>query len=201
MKDGDDAVAQARKGRPSGKRGTFTFRVTADLRARLETEAVAAQRPVSEEIEKRLEQSFAGPEAVRLAADTAAKAILTSNFASREVFEAAQLYGRILRDLIDRLRVQAGDEQDWDELEDAKAYLKQELAARVDGMVEALFCDLDLKRLQGADAVEADALVSERRIPREIGATYLVLRGKKAQIRQQLLPQLMDKSTPEDKEK
>lgn len=44
--------------RPSGKRGTFTFRVTAALREKLETRAAADARPISEVIEAALEQSF-----------------------------------------------------------------------------------------------------------------------------------------------
>jgi hypothetical protein len=51
-----------RRGRPSGKRGTFSFRVTDRLRSRLEQTARAEQRPVSEEIELRLEQSFLNEE-------------------------------------------------------------------------------------------------------------------------------------------
>lgn len=55
----DDAAPTKRRGRPStGKRGTFSFRVTSDLRAKLEAAARAAERPVSEEIELRLERSF-----------------------------------------------------------------------------------------------------------------------------------------------
>lgn len=47
--------AKKKVGRPSkGKRGTFTFRVTADLRAQLEAAAAAGPRSVSEEIERRL---------------------------------------------------------------------------------------------------------------------------------------------------
>jgi hypothetical protein len=46
-------------GRPAtGKRGTFTFRVTDQLRNKLELAAAEAKRPVSEEIEARLERSF-----------------------------------------------------------------------------------------------------------------------------------------------
>ena len=48
--------------RPTGKRGTFSFRVTERLRGRLEQRARAEQRPVSEEIELRLEQSFLNEE-------------------------------------------------------------------------------------------------------------------------------------------
>lgn len=54
----DEAPAARKRGRPAGKRGTFTFRVTAELRAKLEAAAAAAERPVSEEIEARLERSF-----------------------------------------------------------------------------------------------------------------------------------------------
>lgn len=51
--------AMPKRGRPSkGKRGTFTFRVTGALRAKLEAEAAADGRPVSEIIEMRLERSF-----------------------------------------------------------------------------------------------------------------------------------------------
>ncbi|WP_244001571.1 hypothetical protein [Methylobacterium sp. J-088] len=58
MTDGVEAAPKAKKGRPAGKRGTFTFRVTADLRARLEADAAAVGRPVSEEIERRLERTY-----------------------------------------------------------------------------------------------------------------------------------------------
>ena len=48
-----------RRGRPpTGKRGTFTFRISEKLRADLIEAAGASGRPVSEEIEMRLEQSF-----------------------------------------------------------------------------------------------------------------------------------------------
>lgn len=48
-----------RRGRPpTGKRGTFTFRVSEKLRADLIAAAGRSRRPVSEEIELRLEQSF-----------------------------------------------------------------------------------------------------------------------------------------------
>lgn len=58
MSDGEQEVSPRKKGRPAGKRGTFSFRVTAALRGQLETAAAAAARPVSEEIERRLEVSF-----------------------------------------------------------------------------------------------------------------------------------------------
>ena len=60
----DDAGTK-RRGRPStGKRGTFTFRVTDQLRKRLEKSAQQYRRPVSEEIEFRLENSFAEQDAL-----------------------------------------------------------------------------------------------------------------------------------------
>ncbi len=51
-----------------GKRGTFTFRITSDLRTKLETAAAQSMRPVSEEIELRLEQSFLQKELLSLTA-------------------------------------------------------------------------------------------------------------------------------------
>lgn len=55
----DTTMKPKRRGRPSkGKRGTFSFRVTDALRTKLEAEAATSGRPVSEEIELRLEQSF-----------------------------------------------------------------------------------------------------------------------------------------------
>jgi len=54
----NELVQPARKGRPPGKRGTFSFRVTATLRTQLEVAAAKSERPVSEEIEYRLEKSF-----------------------------------------------------------------------------------------------------------------------------------------------
>src|SRR3954469_14996053 len=56
----EEAVEQPRRGgRPArGKRGTFTFRVSDQLRNKLELAAAEAKRPVSEEIEARLERSF-----------------------------------------------------------------------------------------------------------------------------------------------
>src|SRR3954470_8804213 len=57
------ATNKPRRGRPPlGKRGTFTFRVTDQLRGKLEQAAEAAARPVSELIEARLERSFGGIE-------------------------------------------------------------------------------------------------------------------------------------------
>lgn len=57
-----DSVVKRRGGRPpSKKRGTFSFRVTAELRAKLEAAAAEAGKPVSEEIEARLETSFRDP--------------------------------------------------------------------------------------------------------------------------------------------
>lgn len=51
--------APKRRGRPpTGKRGSFSFRVTDALRVQLEQEARTHQRPVSEIIELRLEQSL-----------------------------------------------------------------------------------------------------------------------------------------------
>lgn len=59
------SVIKRRGGRPpSKKRGTFSFRVTADLRAKLEQAATEAGKPVSEEIEARLEASFRDPAVV-----------------------------------------------------------------------------------------------------------------------------------------
>ena len=59
----DDPSERRRGGRPpSAKRGTFSFRVTAELREKLEAEAGATSRPVSEVIEARLERSFAHDE-------------------------------------------------------------------------------------------------------------------------------------------
>lgn len=57
-------------GRPSkGKRGTFTFRVSAELREKLEAAATLHKKSVSEEIETRLERSFeAATEAARIQA-------------------------------------------------------------------------------------------------------------------------------------
>jgi hypothetical protein len=43
---------------PKGKRGNFTFRVTEKLRSQLISEAEASGLSVSEEIERRLDQSF-----------------------------------------------------------------------------------------------------------------------------------------------
>jgi hypothetical protein len=52
-------VAKKKVGRPSkGKLGTFTFRVRADLREKLEAAAAANARSVSEEIEFRLNRDF-----------------------------------------------------------------------------------------------------------------------------------------------
>jgi predicted HicB family RNase H-like nuclease len=54
-----DDAPKRRGGRPpSKKRGKFSFRVTADLRANLEAEARVSGRPVSEIIEGRLERSY-----------------------------------------------------------------------------------------------------------------------------------------------
>jgi hypothetical protein len=55
----------AKRGRrPAGKRATFRFRLTDELRDKLSAAALTAGRPVSEEIEQRLEQSFLVTEAL-----------------------------------------------------------------------------------------------------------------------------------------
>lgn len=58
MTDAEPDKPAPKRGRPAGKRGTFSFRVTASLRSKLEAAAEASARPVSEEIEHRLERSF-----------------------------------------------------------------------------------------------------------------------------------------------
>ena len=59
----DQDEAKNKGGRPfknpqEGKRPSVTFRCRAGLQAKLQTEAQQADRSVSEEIERRLEQSF-----------------------------------------------------------------------------------------------------------------------------------------------
>jgi hypothetical protein len=85
MTDGDGEPSKARKGRPPGKRGTFTFRVTADLRARLEADAAAVGRPVSEEIERRLERSYENED------------LLLSYFGSGETVRLSQAVAHLCR--------------------------------------------------------------------------------------------------------
>jgi hypothetical protein len=54
-----EQVTKRKPGRPpKGKRGNFTFRVTERLREQLISEAEASGLSVSEEIERRLDQSF-----------------------------------------------------------------------------------------------------------------------------------------------
>ena len=56
-----EQVTKRKPGRPpKGKRGNFTFRVTERLREQLISEAEASGLSVSEEIERRLDQSFNG---------------------------------------------------------------------------------------------------------------------------------------------
>ena len=94
----DEEAAPRKKGRPAGKRGTFSFRVTAELRAKLEAAAAASERPVSEEIERRLEDTFtaevvsqAAASAVEAATERLAiakRASLETIFSTLEEFEA-----------------------------------------------------------------------------------------------------------------
>ena len=58
MTDQASSGPTKKAGRPTGKRGTFTFRVTAELREKLEASAKQAERPVSEIIENRLEHTY-----------------------------------------------------------------------------------------------------------------------------------------------
>lgn len=59
LSEPENAGHSKRRGRPAtGKRGTFSFRVTASLRAKLEAEAKEHGLPVSEVIERRLDQSY-----------------------------------------------------------------------------------------------------------------------------------------------
>lgn len=85
MTDGVEAAPKAKKGRPAGKRGTFTFRVTADLRARLEADAAAIGRPVSEEIERRLERTYENED------------LLLSYFGSGETVRLSQAISHLCR--------------------------------------------------------------------------------------------------------
>lgn len=47
-----------RRGRPTGAKGSFTFRLTSTLRSQIEVAASESGRTLSEEVETRLEQSF-----------------------------------------------------------------------------------------------------------------------------------------------
>lgn len=60
MTEGDEGASDAprRRGRPSGAKSTFSFRIAPALRAQLEESAAEANRTLSEEVETRLEQSF-----------------------------------------------------------------------------------------------------------------------------------------------
>ncbi|WP_128565992.1 Arc family DNA-binding protein [Methylobacterium crusticola] len=72
MTDDTEESRPQRGGRPpSKKRGKFAFRVTADLREKLEASAEASGRPVSEEIEARLEASYRDPEIVHRTSERA----------------------------------------------------------------------------------------------------------------------------------
>ena len=71
--------------RPQIKRGTFTFRVSEPLREKLSAAAKAAGKPVSEEIEMRLEQSFRDV----LAGDGPTARLLRAIANAIETFEAA----------------------------------------------------------------------------------------------------------------
>ncbi len=69
-----DTTLPRKRGRPAkGKRGTFAFRVTDSLRAKLVAEAAVSHRSVSEEIELRLEQSFFIKEVVTATIESIAK--------------------------------------------------------------------------------------------------------------------------------
>jgi hypothetical protein len=75
--------------RPSGKRGTFTFRVTASLRERLEAAAEASQRPVSEVIETMLERAFLMDDLSRVARETIRQEMRAEFEARRDLEEQA----------------------------------------------------------------------------------------------------------------
>lgn len=103
MTEGASDSSQTRRGGrpPSRKRGTFTFRVTIELRAQLEAAAAKSGRPVSEEIEARLESSFKEPEIVYKTTEQAMfrvvdvlKAIDTEKFGGVEGQYAGEEFGK-----------------------------------------------------------------------------------------------------------
>lgn len=103
-----------RRGRPPGKRGTFSFRVTPVLRRQLEAAAAKSGRPISEEIESRLEQSFWADEIKaqeqketdRFSAETYMKRI-ESMCGGREGLDFAVLIGNLVLRLRMKLKLQS----------------------------------------------------------------------------------------------
>lgn len=95
-------VAKRRGGRPpSKKRGTFSFRVTADLRSKLEQAATEAGKPVSEEIEARLEASFRDPTVIHATTEQTVNRIIdrldhltTEKFGGQHSRYAGEEFGR-----------------------------------------------------------------------------------------------------------
>lgn len=121
MSDADQVGAERRKGRPAGKRGTFTFRVTPELRARLEAAAAAVERPVSEEIERRLERSFEDVD------------LLLSYFGSSETLKLAHAVARIAR----TVEINCG--RDWSK----DSATKNEFKGALDRFFELYFYEQD----------------------------------------------------------
>ncbi|BCM88097.1 Arc family DNA-binding protein [Methylobacterium indicum] len=116
-----DDRAPRRGGRaPSGKRGKFAFRVTAELREKLEAAAAASGRPVSEEIEMRLEASFREPEIIEDAVDRAKNAMLDvlvekekKNHGGPYGTYAGLVFGNMLSERVNEAKQMFGSNVEW----------------------------------------------------------------------------------------
>lgn len=115
--DGDQGPK--RRGRPAGKRGTFSFRVTADLRSRLEADAERSGRPVSEEIERRLEESYRLPEIISIVQKVAFKSATDTWFELQKNGVGGDLNFRVgytFADIICGMQINAdnlGGDRNW----------------------------------------------------------------------------------------
>lgn len=206
MADGD--TLKKKSGRPrlypgTEKRPTLTFRVRDRMHEQLSSAAAEGGRSLSEEIERRLDQSFSIHEIIKAASDSAAEAAVKNQqlnqFGSRLVFESSWLYAQILQGLIERLKKKSDLNPDWFmPVEETRDYLKTELAARIDGMMEVFYFDIALMDLEGPEKYEADAFKRERSIPKEIAGTYLNYQMRKNAIRHKLLPHIMDRMGEEE---
>jgi hypothetical protein len=116
----DDDASPKRKGRPpTGKRGTFTFRVTDQLRSKLEEAAAAVHRPVSEEIERRLEQSFSIPDLV----DGVIQGTLKGLFGRDKILEICQQLAISLKE-VERISGEKLEEDYLTNWESYQAYVQ-----------------------------------------------------------------------------
>ena len=104
-----------------GKRKTFPTRITEETRAGLEAAAAASDRSLSQEIEFRLEQSFAEEESRSFIATVAARGVYAS-FGRDDIF----LVARLLANTIQRIEAVTG--KIW--MDDPEAYRQTQEACK-----------------------------------------------------------------------